>query len=86
MEYDYHNVVNEVTSAVLRFALLGLLMMLQKIAALEVGVRVDNCVKIGLAPCPFLLHPLDFCFVRPFEYSVASDVISRLLYVLTDAT
>lgn len=61
-------------------------MMLQKIAALEVGIRMHNCVEVGLAPRPFLLHSLDVCFMRPFEYPVAGNMVSGLLDVLTHAT
>lgn len=36
---------------------------------------MDNCVKIRLAPCAFILDFLDILFVRPLENSVASNMV-----------
>lgn len=57
--------------------------MLQKIAALEVGVGVDNSIQIGLAPSAVVLDLFDFCFVRPVEDAVAGDMVASLADVFS---
>ena len=58
---------------------------LEKIASLEVGIWMHYGVQISLVPGAILFDFLDLSFVAPFEHSIASNVISRLLDVLLHA-
>lgn len=60
--------------------------MLEKIAALEVSVRMNYGVQVCLTPSTVLLDSLDVRFVRPFKDPVASDMVARLLNVLAYAS
>lgn len=56
--------------------------LLQKVAALEISVRVNDSIEVGLIPRSVFLDFLDLRLVRPLEDSVAGDMIASLLDIL----
>lgn len=56
--------------------------MLEKVAALEICVRVDNGIQVGLVPSSILFDLLDLGFVCPLKHSVARNVIPSLFDIL----
>lgn len=60
--------------------------MLEKVAALEVSVRVNDGIQVSLVPRAILLDLLDFALVCPLENSVACNVIPSLSNIFSHPT
>lgn len=60
--------------------------MLQEVAALEVGIGMDNGIQVRLVPRPVVLDFFDFCFVRPLEDPIAGDMVPSLANVFSHSS
>lgn len=64
-------------------SILGASALFEEVAALEVGVGMDNGVQIRLTPRSVFFDSLDVRFMCPFKDSVASNVVTSLFNILS---